>query len=133
MPISVRASRTSSSLNGLMMAMMSFTGAPFAIVPRDQTAMVVPESKTRVSAPFPARKCYLKVNFCAAAKGCLRFGQRRDDPAGCGLILVIDHDADRNEQIAAIGDAGIAVERDGGNAFGFEQPDQHMRLVAIEA
>ena len=95
--------------------------------------MVVPESKSRVSAPFSARKCYLKVNFCAAANGCLRFGQRRNDATGSGLILVIDHDADRDQEIAAIGNARISVERDGGNALGFEQPDQDMCLVTIEA
>src|SRR4051794_9377364 len=95
--------------------------------------MVVPESKTRVSAPFPARKYYLKVNFCAAANGCLRFGQRRNDATSSSLIFVIDHDADRDQQIAAIGDARIAIERDSGNIFGIEQSDQNVRLVAIEA
>lgn len=57
---------------------------------------------------------------------------RSDNGPGCGEIILVHHHPYRDEELAAIGDARIAIKGDGGDILRFEPSDQDMRFVAIK-
>ena len=57
---------------------------------------------------------------------------RGDDCPGSREIILVDHHPHRDEELAAVGDTGIAVKGDRRDIFRFQATDQDMGFVAIE-
>ncbi len=59
---------------------------------------------------------------------------RRCHNRACGVeVFIINHHADGDEKIAAVGNARLAIKRDRIDAFGIEPTDQNIGKVAVKS